>query len=738
MRPALVFSLFLAVGLAAACPAETRCEEGLVLDDAESCVLPAPENCGAGTLAALGESGCLPIGWTDCGEAFAESEEGCVDACTESAAACRAAGEHVCPEGFTAAAPGCAPIIASEPCAGATRPALGEQGCVPLGECDAAFPPADATLFVDASFTDEDLDETHHRTIAGALAATGDVIAIEAGTYPEALVIPRPVKLVGRCAARVTLAGPGNPGIKVRDLRGVAIEGITVRDFDIGLEVERGSQVTLEGVLLEQNQTVGMFVLDADTEVTLRRSAVRDTQPAAGRFGTAIGVGFGGTLLVEDSALSGSHDMGLLVNGSGSRATLLKSAVLATVGRPGGALGWGIAIQEGGEAELVDSLVRQSRNVGVNVVGADARLEIAGSVIDETAVGDDAEGRSIGIGVSAQLGAELLLVDSTVRANAIYGVRVGEPGTTAELRGLVVDGVHADSAGLSIGVQAENGAEVTVLESFLHNPAEVGGPLAMGLLARSGATVKVTDLTVAGAGAAGVLAGGADTRLEATRLLVRDTEPLDPDFGYGVAVSGGATFAADGLGLVRNQSSALFVNGATATLRRATIKDTLASEGGRGRGISAQFGASLDLEATLLENNTQLGLFLFGQGTTASLSTSAIRQTRKDPEGEHGHGLEVVDDAVARLQHTELADNEGVGAIYAQAAGTLELTRVLRNRVGLHVQDGATIREETKAPDEVPALSVVVTASEFSGNETRVGSGAVPLPQPAPNIMADD
>jgi hypothetical protein len=719
--------------LAAACPGPAACEEGLALDDEGQCVPTLPADCEARGLAVLGEAGCLAVGWTDCGEAFTKTDNGCIDACTDSAASCRAAGVLACAEGFVEASPGCAPVIANEPCTGATRATLGANTCVPIGACDAPFPPANATVFVDPTFPDEELDATHHRTLAAALASGGDVIAIEAGTYPEALVLPRPVALVGRCAAQVVIAGPGNPGLKIVGHKGVVLEGLTLRGFDIGIEAERGAEVLLEGVLLEDNQTVGMFVLDDDTKVTLRRSAIRDTRPDGGRFGIAIGVGFGGSLLVEDSALSGSHDMGVLVSDEGSSATLLKSAVLATSGRPGGALGWGLSITAGAEAELVDSLVRQNRNAGINVVGAGASLRLQSSVVDQTAIGNDAAGQQIGVGISAQLGSSLSLLDSTLRDNAIFGLRVAEPGTTAEVRGLVVDGVRPAENELSVGVQVARGAEVRLDESFLHNPEAVGGPLSLGLLAQNGSLVHLHDVTIASAGASGLNVDGPGARVQAVRVLVRDTQSSGPDFGYGISVQRDAVFEADGLGLLRNRSTALFVEAATASLSRASLTSTRASERGRGRGVSAQFGATLLLEECLLEDNIQAGVFLYGRGTSAVLSRSAVRGTRRDPAGQHGNGVTVLDDAVVRVQRSELSANEGVAAIFAQAAGAVERSRVLDNRVGLHAQDGASILEQAEIPAEFPALSVVVAGSEFRGNETRVGSGAVPLPQPAPS-----
>src|SRR5688572_9034249 len=121
----------------------SACSDGerAIADGCEP-VLPEGE-CEPGTRAELGSATCVPVG------------------------------PQACPAGFEkhASGWGCRPVMPVSACEGATRDALGSKTCVPIGDCSAAFPPANAAVFVDASFTDGQVDATHVKTIAAGIAA---------------------------------------------------------------------------------------------------------------------------------------------------------------------------------------------------------------------------------------------------------------------------------------------------------------------------------------------------------------------------------------------------------------------------------------------------------------------------------------------------------------------------------------------------------------------------------------
>lgn len=81
------------------------------------------------------------------------------------------------------------PATPAVACTGATRERLGDAACVPVGDCNAPFPPAGA-LLVDDDFTAAQIDATHFRSVGAALAAApaGGVVAVDAGRYEDVVI----------------------------------------------------------------------------------------------------------------------------------------------------------------------------------------------------------------------------------------------------------------------------------------------------------------------------------------------------------------------------------------------------------------------------------------------------------------------------------------------------------------------------------------------------------------------
>ena len=154
---------------------------------------------------------------------------------------CRRGGWAACPEGSVPRASGwgCEAVVPATACTGATRDVLGSTTCAPVGDCAGAFPPADATLFVDPNGAS---DATHFATIGAALVAAGSgaVIAVAAGQYPESLLANKDVTIAGRCAAQVSIVGGGS---RVRGLRvegaHVIARGLTITKQFVGVSVGR-------------------------------------------------------------------------------------------------------------------------------------------------------------------------------------------------------------------------------------------------------------------------------------------------------------------------------------------------------------------------------------------------------------------------------------------------------------------------------------------------------------------
>src|SRR5205823_515143 len=154
----------------------------------------------------------------------------------------------------------------------------------PIGDCNAPFPPPQATLFVDPNGPS---DATHFQSIEAAVLAApaGATVAVEAGTYVEALQPLRDVEVVGRCAEKVIVQSPGmnNSGVRIKGLT-ASVSGLTLRGHYTGAAVSNAGKLTVTNCLFDSNRTLGVTVDGAGSQVTVADSAIRNSLNDASGF----------------------------------------------------------------------------------------------------------------------------------------------------------------------------------------------------------------------------------------------------------------------------------------------------------------------------------------------------------------------------------------------------------------------------------------------------------------------
>lgn len=721
--------------------------------------------CAAGTMAALGQRTCQKVGWT------------------------------VCPAGFEAdpSGWGCRDVLPKASCAGATRAVLGQTSCQSAGSCTGTFPPADATHFVNAAFTAGELDATHFLTLTAAVAVAPrlSVIAVYPGTYAEGVNLARPVTIVGRCAAQVNLNVPAatDTGIAVSGFTGTVVRGLTITGGRPGLAAVAGGSLTFEDGVLEGSRELGAYTDGAGSLLTLVRSVVRNTQVASdGRYGYGADVETGAKLVLEDSELFANHTVGAFVQNPGSKMTVTRSVVHGTL--PGGqGAGHGIQVEGSATALTVEqSAIFDNRILGVYATGAGAQVQLTDSVVRDTQV----EAIDQLAGVHIEGGAHLVMRRCALVANRDMGLFVKEPNSAAEVYDSVIRDTQPRGAAAGRGVSLQETASVTLdhtavvgnreygvavggagtrlklVGSLVQGTKRVsGGVGGWGVLAMDAAQLTVEDSALEGNLEYGLSVAKGGTRATVTGTVVRGTErsalvlPTGKDYRVqGIGVQEGAELNLDRSALIGNRQIGLYLFGADAegvpnrvNASNVVVRDTRGADavsGGDGSGVVVGAYSRLGLSSSALVGNVSVGLLVTELESAAYVTDTVIRDTKANADGDLGRGANVQSGGELQLERSALVDNRDMALLVSEAGSQCRANQVLLQDTqasiwgsgrGIGVQFGAhldfthsTLRNSTEVAVHVLGAGSVANISDswVSGTAVRAADG-----QAGHGIVAD-
>ncbi|MBX3186732.1 MAG: right-handed parallel beta-helix repeat-containing protein [Labilithrix sp.] len=693
------FALALAIGGAAcgdggaaAAPPEvaSACVEGFAMDPSlGACVEIAAADCPANTMPEIGKAECQPVGWS-----------------------------AACPEGFERDATGwgCVDRVPRAACAGATREDIKTGSCVPIGDCNAPFPPPAATLFVDDDGAE---DATHFKTLGAAMAAAaaGATIAVEEGAYAEVIEFEKnDVTVVGRCAEKVKFTKPGGPsgpagrraGVFVPGLTGAKLRGVTVSGFRGGVLMEDG-ELTIEDALIDGNDTLGVY-LRFGGKATFRRSKVSNVT-AGDELGSGLIVYDGSVLAFEDSAIVDNFFRHATVDGKGSKLEAKRTVFARNTPRIGQEDAAGIAVIDGAALALSQSAVLDSDHRGVMVEGEGSRADLDQSVVRRVA---GTLKKSGGVGIWAAASGTVKLTNSAV--------------TDAQVLGLYVTGGPLESA------PARPGKAILEKTTFIGVPE--GQPVEFGrcVSAAEAGVLEMRDAAVIDCPQAGVaLQTSSIGTFE--RLYVKGSRPLQSKLnafgGFGVIVEEKSQATITSSSFVGNTLAGLTtVLDAETTAEAVLVRDTREiPELTAGAGLQIARGGRLTISRSAFASNT-VEAVLVASGGLLAMSASTVHGTRS-VDGTFGHGIAVFPEARAELDGVAIFDNPGVGLVADGGQAFVRGGLFARNAVAVHAQNGTTITQSDVAPADLGGGEMRISSStRFAENGTRVGSGLIELPNP--------
>ncbi len=669
------------------------CPDGMRRAEDPAYCEPMPPTCAEGTVELVPGDGCTPLGWTDCPAGFGPDPSGwgCADVLPDAGCgpgtmpvlgqtACAPVGWTECGPGFQpdSSGWGCAPVLPVAACAGATYEVLGQTACQPLGDCAAAFPPAAATLFVDDSYSAGQLDSTHFSSIGAALSAApaGATVAVEAGAYSGGLVLPRAVKLVGRCAEQVTLTGTAaGVGLDASGVSGVEVDGLTVTGFDLGAYVDGAGSLELRHCRFDGNVRSAVQALGAGTLAKVSASVLRGTLPdALGRFGEAVSAAGGARVEVSGSALVGNSEMAVLLTGTGTVGQLTGLLVAGTKPRASGKYGWGVAAQSGAEAHLEACAVLDNRVAGL-LASVDGHVWLSHSLVAGTKAGLDNGGLTASANLAVEPGGALEVSQSGVLGAVTQVFAKSSAGATARL----------------------------TLTDALVRAGDVD-PTSEAVHVESGSTIEATRTAVVAARGVGLFLWGSSTAT-LVDVLIQGTvaAPSQPN-GRGLSISG-STLSASRVALLDNANVAAYVSGGgSATFERCLFGLTRPGPtvGGDmlGAGLVVDAQAQADVKDSVVADNSGVGVDADGAGSSVRLRGTLVRGTRLGPSG-NGQGVVAQYGALVLLDGVGLVGNRAAGLQATDSGSLVKATRTLvrgtlpgeagnRGR-GANVQGGARL-----------------------------------------------
>jgi hypothetical protein len=193
----------------------------------------------------------------------------------------------------------------------------------------------------------------------------------------------------------------------------------------LGLWLQDSAAFVGDRLLLRGNRFAGLYATGAGTEARATQLVVAGTLPQSGdgRGGMGLFVTEGATADLHAAALLSNHELGLLVSGRSTTATLRDAVVADTEPRANGLHGGGAEVQTGATLRLERALLQRNRGVGLLVTDARSRLSFVELAIEATRPRAEPLG-GFGTGLALTGSGAAAGADLTLTGNSLCGLQL--------------------------------------------------------------------------------------------------------------------------------------------------------------------------------------------------------------------------------------------------------------------------------------------------------------------------
>lgn len=525
-----------------------------------------------------------------------------------------------------------------------------------------------------------------HLVVRGARfeSSRGDAIqANERGTTAE-------IENVAFAGANVP--GPDRGGFAIG-----AFDGAVVRANEVSITVPppahasgatggvrsvgSGSRVEMRGVLLRgetsQPPRIRFGLVASEGAVVEAEQVAAEAFPGYALYGSALDVR-GASVRVHDLACKGAVDPGSRAVGACAVVATGASVSVDRFFMGDGVFIPAAAVNEGGDLTLSNGTLRRvsfggEPLGGIAIASRDGSLHVSNAAFQTLPRGPILVG-----GGSAEL-TEVEVRDVGRDGSAESAITVGREGASPTLtaRRLRVEGVRGAA------LEAAFGARVSLAESVVRGVSSPDGRrLAVGLGAGGGAQVEVVRTSLSTVEGVGVFAFGQGTRIDLSRVLIRDaTRPSNEGAPAGAHCAQGASMSVRGSVVAGARTGLVANSGCHLDVFDSLVTRALDPDQAQGTGVVVTNEASARLRRTMIREAGVYGTFVGASGRldAADVIVSDVRGGRTRPDGTTadapfaGVGFAVIARGAATLRRVAVVD-VGSAAVF----------------VGLGLPDGAT------------------------------------------------
>lgn len=556
--------------------------------------------------------------------------------------------------------------------------------------------------------------------IIEAIAAAGEDgwVLVTDGHYVGTIRPEGSVHIVGRCAARVVVAGDSGLDGTTLDARfagqNVDVRGVSIRGPGTGVTVRNGAVVRLDRVEVRGTRAVGILAEGVGTRVETADAWIHATSAETdGSRGDGVYLGNGAALTGDGVAITSNLGMGVVTVGAGSHIAMHDSVIRDTGEISPMTPGGGLYVTSGASATLERCVLDGNTSFGAHVFG---RATLTDSIIRNTRSG---QAGSPGYGLLVRAGGRLTAERVLVERNAHVGVAATGTGGVLEVsRSVIRATVAPDSGSAGAGLFASSGSNSTldgcVLEDndvasvFASDLSEVtitngvvrrtlpgrSGMIGRSLTIQSGSRVTATRFSLEDSFDSGAAVFGAGTFLRLEDGVVRDVRaapgvPPEQSNGFGILVAAGARAVLSRVRVSRAVSVGIEVidPGTTAALVDSVVEDT-ASRGSLpdGAGLFASGPARIEVSGSRFERNRGAGLKAQDRASI-DVTDSLVAETRATPDGFTGYGLNTSGGATIAARRILVTDNRECG-VYAANPSTITISDSVVRRTQPRAHEG--------------------------------------------------